>query len=72
MNGELRYLLLYRSFSSVKLIRHAFESTLTDENIGRLMRITIEGSELTTVGLNAVVDIFKAGSNLIVMCIIYM
>ena len=34
-------------------------NSVTDRNLGRLMRIAIEGPELSTVNFNEVLDIFK-------------
>lgn len=48
-----------RSFSYMKLIKTRIRNSITDQNLGRLMRIAIEGPELSNVNFNEVLDIFK-------------
>ena len=48
-----------RSFSDVKLIKNHLRSRLSDINLGRLMRIAIEGPQLSTVDFDQVLDIYK-------------
>ena len=38
-----------RSFSQMKLVKTRFRNRITDDNVARLMRIAIEGPELTVV-----------------------
>ena len=42
------------SFSDMKLIKNHLRSRLSDINLGRLMRIAIKGSQLSTVDFNQV------------------
>ncbi len=48
-----------RSFSQMKLIKTRLRSRISDANLARLMRITIEGPELTSIDFNEILDVFK-------------
>ena len=49
-----------RYFSYMKLIKTRIHNSITNKNLGRLMRIAIEGPELSAVNFNEVLDdIFK-------------
>ena len=48
-----------RSFSYLKMIKSRLRSRLSDENLDRLLRIAIEGSELENVNFEEVLDILK-------------
>ena len=47
------------SFSYMKLIKTRLRNRLSDVNLARLMRIAIEGPELTSVNFDEVLEIFK-------------
>ena len=48
-----------RSFSQMKLIKTRLRSRISDHNLARLMRIAIEGPELSVVDFNEILDVFK-------------
>ena len=48
-----------RSFSCMRLIKTRIRNSIIDQNLGRLMRIAIEGPELSAVNFNVVLDIFE-------------
>ncbi len=48
-----------RSSSYVKLIKTRIRNSITDQTLGRLMRIAIEGPELLAVNFDKVLEIFK-------------
>ena len=48
-----------RSFSQMKLIMTRLRSRLSDLNLEHLMKIAIEGPQLTEVDFDAILDIFK-------------
>lgn len=56
-----------RSFSQMKQIKTRLRNRISDENLPRLMRIAIEGPELTEVDFNEVLDIFKKQNHRIVL-----
>ena len=43
----------------MKVIKSRLRNQLSDENLGRLLRIALEGPELELFDFNAVLDIFK-------------
>ena len=47
------------SFSQIKLIKICLRSRISDVNLARLMRITIEGPELTSIDFNQILEVFK-------------
>ena len=53
-----------RSFSQMKL---RLRNRISDSNLPRLMRIAIEGPELSQVNFNEVLDIFKEQKHRIVV-----
>ncbi len=48
-----------RSFSHMKMIKTRLRNRLSDENLTHLMRIAIEGPDLSEVNFNEILDIFK-------------
>ena len=48
-----------RSFSQVKLIKTRLRSRLSDSNLEHLMKIAIEGPQLTDVDFDGILGIFK-------------
>ncbi len=48
-----------RSFSHMKMIKTRLRNRLSDENLIHLMRIAIEGPDLSEVNFNEILDIFK-------------
>ncbi len=48
-----------RSFSHMKMIKTRLRNRLSDENLTHLMRIAIEGLNLSEVNFNEILDIFK-------------
>ena len=48
-----------RSFSQMKLIKTHLSSRISDVNLARLMRITIEGPELASIDFKEILEIFK-------------
>ncbi len=48
-----------RSFSNMKMIKSRLRNRLSDENLTHLMRIAIEGPDLSEVNFNEILDIFK-------------
>ncbi len=48
-----------RSFSHMKMIETRLRNRLSDENLTHLMRIAIEGPDLSEVNLNEILNIFK-------------
>ncbi len=48
-----------RSFSHMKMIKTRLRNHLSDENLTHLMRIAIEGPDLSEVNFNEILDIFK-------------
>ena len=47
------------SFSQMKIVKTHLRNRLSDINLARLMRIVIEGPELTSVNFNEILDVFK-------------
>ena len=47
------------SFSHMKVIKSRLRNQLSDENLGRLLRIALEGPELELVDFNANIGHFK-------------
>ncbi len=43
----------------MKMIKNRLRNRLSDENLTHLMRITIEGPDLSEVNFNEILDIFK-------------
>ncbi len=56
-----------RSFSQMKLIKTRLRSRISDSNLPRLMRIAIEGPQLSEVNFNEVLDKFKEQDHRIVL-----
>ena len=56
-----------RSFSQMKLIKTRLRNRISDSNLPRLMRIAIEGTELSQVNLNEVLHVFKEQKHRIVV-----
>jgi len=56
-----------RSFSYMKLIKTRIRNSITDQNLSRLMRIAIEGPELSAVNFDEVLEIFKQKNRRIVL-----
>ena len=56
-----------RSFSQMKLIKTRLQNRLSDTNLAHLMRIAIEGPELTAVDFDAILEIFKQNNRRIVL-----
>ena len=56
-----------RSFSQMKLIKTRLRSRISDVNLARLMRITIEGPELTSIDFNEILDVFKEKNDRIML-----
>ncbi len=48
-----------RSFSHMKMIKTRLRNCLSDENLTHLMRIAIEGPNLSEVNFNEILDNFK-------------
>ncbi len=48
-----------RSFSDLKMIKTRLRNRLSDCNLDRLVKIAIEGPELTDVKFDEILDIFK-------------
>ena len=48
-----------RSFSQMKMIKTRLRNRLSDVNLARLMRIAIEGPELSTIDFKEILDVFK-------------
>ncbi len=48
-----------RSFSHMKMIKTRLRNRLSDENLTHLMRIAIEGPDLSEVNFNEILDIKK-------------
>ncbi len=46
-------------FSHMKMIKTRLRNRLSDENLTHLMRIAIEGSDLSEVNFNEILDIFN-------------
>ncbi len=46
-------------FSHMKMIKTRLRNRLSDENLTHLMRIAIEGPDLSEVNFNEILDIFK-------------
>ena len=51
----------------MKLIKSRLRNRISDSNLPRLMRIAIEGPELSQVNFNEVLDIFKEQKHRIVV-----
>ena len=47
-----------RSFSEMKLVKTRLRNRLSDSNLSRLMRIAIEGPELSSVDFNEILDVY--------------
>ncbi len=47
-----------RSFSQMKLVKNRLRSRLSDVSLTQLMRVAIEGPELTTVNFEEILAIF--------------
>ena len=47
------------SFSHMKIVKTRLHNRLSDINLARLMRIVIEGCELTSVNFNEILEVFK-------------
>ena len=48
-----------RSFSQMKLVKTRLRNRVSDINLARLMRIAIEGPELTDIDFNEILEVFK-------------
>ncbi len=48
-----------KSSSYMTLIKTCIHNSITDQTLGRLMRIVIEGPELSAVNFDEVLEIFK-------------
>ena len=48
-----------RSFSQMKLVKTRLRNRVSDINLARLMRIAIEGPELTEIDFNEILEVFK-------------
>ena len=55
------------SFSQMKLVKTRLRNRITDDNLARLMRIAIEGPELTVVDFDKILDIFKEKNRRIIL-----
>ena len=51
----------------MKLVKTRLQNRITDDNLARLMRIAIEGPELTAVDFDNILDIFKEKNHHIVL-----
>ena len=58
---------LEHSFSQMKMVKTRLRSRLNDVNLARLMRIAIEGSQLSTTYFNEILDIFKETNHRILL-----
>ena len=47
-----------RLFSEMKLVKTRLRNRLSDSNLSRLMRIAIEGPELSSVDFNEILDVY--------------
>ena len=47
-----------RSFSQMKLVKNRLRNRLSDVSLPQLMRIAIEGPELTDINFEEILDIF--------------
>ena len=56
-----------RSFSQMKLVKSRLRNRINDINLSRLMRIAIEGPELSSVDFSEVLDIFKEKNHRILL-----
>ena len=50
---------IYYNFGIMKLVKTRLRNRIMDDNLARLMRIAIEGAELTVVDFDNILDIFK-------------
>ena len=48
-----------RSFSLLKMVKTRLRSRLNDVNLARLMRVAIEGPQLSTTDFSEILEIFK-------------
>ena len=55
------------SFSQMKLIKTRLRNRISDVNLARLMRITIEEPELTSIVFNEILDVFKEKNHRIML-----
>ena len=56
-----------RSFSQMKLVKTRLRNRISDNNLAKLMRIAIEGPELTSVDVEAILNIFKEKNHRILL-----
>ena len=47
-----------RLFSEMKLVKTRLRNRLSDSNLSRLMRIAIEGPELSSADFNEILDVY--------------
>ena len=55
------------SFSQMKMVKTRLRSRLNDVNLARLMRIAIEGPQLSTTDFSEIVDILKETNHCILL-----
>ena len=48
-----------QTFSQMKLVKTRLRNRISDTNLARLMRIVIEGPELSSIDFNKIVDTFN-------------
>ena len=48
-----------RSFSQMKLVKTRLRNRISDDNLSRLLRIAIEGPELSSVDFNKILEVYK-------------
>ena len=70
MGGGVGTATVHRSFSQMKL-KTRLRNQLADENLVYLMRIAIEGPDLSAVNFDEVLDIFKQKNRSIRYCRLY-
>ena len=56
-----------RSFSQMKLVKTRLRSRISDSNLPKLMRIAIEGPELSSIDFNEILDVFKESNRWILL-----
>ncbi len=54
-----------RSFSQMKLVKNRLRNRLSDVSLAILMRIAIEGPELTDIDFEEILNIFKLQNRII-------
>ena len=56
-----------RSFSEMKLVKTRLRNRLSDSNLSRLMRIAIEGPELSSIDFNEILDVYRENNRRILL-----